>query len=66
MNYSSTYMVHTKLTAKSLEKHSQQVRETYLNCIINEHVIGKVLYAFNHLLGLELIAVLYGIDQSVF
>ena len=27
-----------------LEKHSQQVRETYRDCFINEYVIGKLLY----------------------
>ena len=35
---------HTKLTVKSPEKHSQQVRETYRDCFISEYVIGKVLY----------------------
>ena len=25
-------------------KHSQQVIETYRDCFINEHVIGKILY----------------------
>ena len=29
---------------KSLEKHPQQVRETYCFCFINELVIGRVLY----------------------
>ena len=24
-------------------EHSQQIRETYRDCFINEHVIGKVL-----------------------
>ena len=43
-NYSSTYMVHTKLTIKSPEKHSQQIREEYRDCFINEHVVAKVLY----------------------
>ena len=39
------YMVQTKLTAKSPNKHSQQqVRETNRDCSINKHVIGKVLY----------------------
>ena len=38
------YMVHMKLTTKSPEKHSLQVRETYCDFFINEHVIGKVLY----------------------
>ena len=37
-------MLHTKLTVKSPEKHSQQVRETYRDCFISKHVIGKVLY----------------------
>ena len=37
-------MVDTKVTVKSLENHSQQVRETYRYCFINEHVVGKVLY----------------------
>ena len=37
-------MVHTKLTAKNPDKHSQQVRETNSDCFINKDVIGKVLY----------------------
>ena len=37
-------MVHTKLTIKILEKHSQQIREAYRDCFINEHVVAKVLH----------------------
>ena len=37
-------MVHTKLTIKSPEKHSQQIREAYRDCFINEYVIAKVLH----------------------
>ena len=37
-------MVHTKLTIKSPEKHSPQVREAYRDCFINERVVVKVLY----------------------
>ena len=56
-------MVHTKLTVKSPQKHSQQVRETYCNCFIKEH--GKY-YTFNHLLKLKWITVLYEIDRFLF
>ena len=34
------------------EKHSQQVRETYRDCFINKHMIGKVVN-INHLLELK-------------
>ena len=37
-------MVHMKLTAKSPDKHSQQVRETNRDCFVSEHVIRKFLY----------------------
>ena len=35
------------------ESHSIEVKETNRYCFINEYVIGKVLSAFNHLLGLK-------------
>ena len=50
------YMVHTKLTAKIPDKHSQQARETNHDCFINEHVLGKY-YTFNHLLELESLSI---------
>ena len=43
-NYSYTYMVHTKLTVKSPEKHLQEVGEAYCDSVKTEYVIGKVLY----------------------
>ena len=36
---------HMRLTAKSLDKHSQQqIRETNRGCYIKEYVIGNALY----------------------
>ena len=36
-------MVHTKVTAISLEKHLQQVRETHAMLFLTERVVGKLL-----------------------
>ena len=38
------HVAHKADCEKPGEKHSQQIRETYRDCFINEHVIGKVLY----------------------
>ena len=37
-------MADTNVTAKSLDKHQQQVKEIYHYCFVNEHVVGNVLY----------------------